>query len=313
MRFSRYAAAILTFSLPICLLSQSVPSVQKAAEQMAREVDKFGAKQILIAPQDGCLLNPLPCEQFESNLRSTLKRVNPDVLFVSRSDLLATIESHGLVPLDAYDRQVLVNLASDAGTEALVEENLSWQGDHYELQAHLYNARRGQMKKRVIAKLAISISGDDPLVYRDPESGVSLIVPKRKTGGFRVFRYPECADCRMPDPRKPSGPIQSVALRMTITNEGQMQQIVVVRSSSEKATEQTLEAANGWRFKPAIDSDGKPFSARILVTVNLTGPLCPAVLPERGDAPRVIVGPRGAFQPCPVLPSYYPQNRPGQF
>jgi TonB family protein len=317
MRFSRihlrYATAFLAFTPCVCLHSQSLPSIQKVSEQIALEVEKTGAKQILVAPQEGCLLDSSLCEQFESNLRSAVPRVNPEVQFVSRGDLLATIKNQGLVALDVYDKQVLVNVASDVGAEALVEENLAWQGDHYELQTQLYAAQTGQIKKQITAKVATSISGDEPLVYRDPESGISLIVSKRKTSGFRVFRYPDCVFCRMPDSWKRSGPRQSVALRMTITNEGQIQQIVVVRSSSQKAAEQTLEAVNGWRFKPAIDSDGNAFSARILVTLELTAPLCPAALPERGDPARVIVGPPGAFQPCPVLPSYYPPNHPGQF
>jgi hypothetical protein len=300
--------ATLSSSAP--LYSQSSPNIESVAERMSIEVQKAHTKRVLVAPESGCLLDSLLCAQFESNLRSALGRANPNAQFVDRNDLVVTAQKHGLVALDVYDKQVLVNLAFEAGAEALIEENISWEADHFELQTRLYEARTGQIKKRIATRIVTSVSGDDPLVYRDSESSVSLIISKRKTNDFRVFRYPECVSCRMPDQWKASGPVESVSVLMTITDGGTIQQMVVTQSTSQRATERTLEVIKGWQFKPAIDSDGKPFAARILVTVGLTAPPCPAALPEHGDSPNVVIGPPGAFQPCPALPRQYPQRWP---
>jgi len=161
-------------------------------------------------------LEPAVCAQFEFNLRDDLVKTIRTVDFVRRDDFIAQVKDHGLLALDAYNRQVLINLASDAGAETLVAENLAWEGGRYELQSYTYHALTDQVTGRLIAKVATSIAGDDPLVFPDPESGASLIIPKRKTGGFRVFRYPECEYCRMPDKWRASGPFEWVALLMTI-------------------------------------------------------------------------------------------------
>jgi TonB family protein len=152
------------------------------------------------------------------------------------------------------------------------------------------------------AKVITSISDGDPLVFQDPESGVSLIVPKRKTSGFRVFRFPECEKCLMPAYLPtPSEFPQSVALLMTVTEQGTIQQIVVANSTGARATEKTLAAVQSWHFKPAIDSSGNPFAARILINVNLTKPLFPPGLPESGDPPKIYRGPNIGGVPQPPV------------
>src|SRR5690349_4253955 len=124
----RLAGALLLLCAPACSNSQSSPTIEKLAEQTARDIENAHGKVILIAPQAGCLLVPALCARFESELRGDLAKTNADTQFITREELIKQAKSHGLLAIVAYDKRVLVNLASDAGAATLVTGNLVWEG-----------------------------------------------------------------------------------------------------------------------------------------------------------------------------------------
>jgi outer membrane biosynthesis protein TonB len=63
-----------------------------------------------------------------------------------------------------------------------------------------------------------------------------------------------------------------VYLRATITEQGAVQQITVMGTPNKGAGEASVAAVSGWRFKPAIDSGGKPFAVRTNISLDLTQP-----------------------------------------
>ena len=244
---------------------------ESLAEHTARIVSKSNTQQILIAQREGCLLDRPTCKESESALRSELVRTIPSAQFISSDATLSQVKKSGLLPIDAYNNQILLALASETGATTLVTENLQWKGDHYELSNHVYDASTGKSLGEFAVKVAPSISGDDPLVFRDPESGVSLIVPKRKTSGFRVFRYPQCEKCPPPVYLATRAQMidEEVSLRVTVTDQGEVQQIVVLSAPNKAANDASVAAVSKWHFKPAIDSDGKSFVARTDISLDL--------------------------------------------
>ena len=244
---------------------------ESLAEHTARIVSKSNTQQILIAQSESCLLDQSTCKDSESALRSELVRTIPSAQFISSDATLSQVKKSGLLPIDAYNNQILLALASETGATTLVTENLQWKGDHYELSNHVYDASTGKSLGEFAVKVAPSISGDDPLVFRDPESGVSLIVPKRKTSGFRVFRYPQCEKCPPPVYLATRAQMndEEVSLRVTVTDQGEVQQIVVLSAPNKAANDASVAAVSKWHFKPAIDSDGKSFVARTDISLDL--------------------------------------------
>jgi TonB family protein len=256
---------------PFDLGPQGHQGFESLAEHTARIVSKSNTQQILIAQREGCLLDQPTCKESKSALRSELVRTIPSAQFISSDATLSQVKKSGLLPIDAYNNQILLALASETGATTLVTENLQWKGDHYELSNHVYDASTGKSLGGFAVKVAPSISGYDPLVFRDPESGVSLIVPKRKTSGFRVFRYPQCEKCPPPVYLATRAQMidEEVSLRVTVTDQGEVQQIVVLSAPNKAANDASVAAVSKWHFKPAIDSDGKSFVARTDISLDL--------------------------------------------
>jgi TonB family protein len=258
---------------PFDLGPQDHQGFESLAEHTTRIVSKSNTQHILIAPREGCLLDQSMCNESESALRSELVRIIPSAQFVSPDAMVSQMKKSGLLPIDAYDNQILMALASETGATTLVTENLQWEGGHYELSNHVYDASTGKSLGQFALKVAPKISGEDPLVFRDPESGISLIIPKRKTSGFRVFRYPQCEKCPPPVYLSAGAKriVEQVSLRVTVTDQGEVRQIVVMGAPNKAANDASVAAVSKWHFKPAIDSDGKPFAVRTDISMDLRG------------------------------------------
>jgi hypothetical protein len=240
----------------------------------AKIIRKTPAQRVLIAPREGCFLDQTLCKASEVALRVELEKAIRGVQFISHDDMVSQIKKHGLLAIDAYDNQILKALSSETGATTLVTENIRWVGGHYELGNHVYDASSGKSLGQFAAKVTSSISGEDPFVYQDQESGVSLIVPKRKTSGFPVFRYPQCETCPAPVYLSAGAKevAEQVSLRVTVTEQGAVQEIVVVGSPNKAAMEASISAVSRWHLKPALDAAGKPFAARTYFTLDLAAP-----------------------------------------
>jgi len=59
-----------------------------------------------------------------------------------------------------------------------------------------------------------------------------------------------------------------VFLQATVTERGRAEQIEVVKGPDSGLANRALAAVRRWRFRPAIDKDGKPRAARIHILVT---------------------------------------------
>jgi TonB family protein len=59
-----------------------------------------------------------------------------------------------------------------------------------------------------------------------------------------------------------------IAFRVTISDQGVAEQISLIRTFDTALATNALQTTRGWRFKPAIGPDGKPFAARVPLEVT---------------------------------------------
>ncbi len=98
--------------------------------------------------------------------------------------------------------------------------------------------------------------GKAKVVDAEKEKDVTKPVVVEKT----IPKYPEDAK-----KEKIQG---AVKLDAIIDKEGKVLELKAVESPDERLTKAAMEAVKGWKFKPAMDSKGKPVQVKITLTVN---------------------------------------------
>jgi TonB family protein len=265
------AAALCLFSLPTS--GQTPAEIQTIANRTAERVAKTHQLHLFVAGLQECKLDPELCTLFEASIRGDLEKIIPGVRFIKRESVINILEGRGFLALDAYTPDVLRAVAMSAGADILVTDTLQWQSDGYELTSEVYDAVQGKKLEQFRAMIPRPVpdSGGEPLVFKDPKSGASIIISRGKQPRSPSVVYPACEKC--PDapytPEARSNRIQGrVLLLLTVTEQGTTEQIGVIDGLGGGLTEQALEAVQSWHFKPAIGKDGKPFATRMPVEVT---------------------------------------------
>ena len=138
--------------------------------------------------------------------------------------------------------------------------------------SEVYDAVQGKKLEQFRTKLARPLPdpSGEPLVFKDLESRASLIIFWGKQVRPPFVVNPACDKCPeaayTPEARA-QGIQGRVVLLATVTEQGTADQIGVIDGLAYGLTEQALEAARSWHFKPAIGKDGKPFAARMPIEV----------------------------------------------
>jgi TonB family protein len=225
-------------------------------------------KSVIIAPRETCNLAPPICEAFDAALRTDLRRTIPGIGIVGREEAVSELKSKGFLAIDAYNPAALRVAALSLNSDAIVTEDLLWQNDGNVLRIMIYDVKTNERLVRP-ESLQVKIFGiapglpDNPFLVGDPDTGVSVIVFKGPMP--KHFAYPGCDRC--PDP-KGVGHMGSVLVIGTITPEGKIESVSVVRTSGPDFTKAALDALRRWRFKPAVGMDGKAFATRSDIEVT---------------------------------------------
>ena len=264
------AAALCVLSLPA--FGQTSAEIETIANRTAERVAKTHQQHVFVAGLLQCQLNAEACTSFEASLHATLEKMVPGVRFVKRENVINILEGRGFIALDAYFSDVLKAVATSAGADILVTETLQWQSDGYELTSEVSDAVQGKKLEQFRAKIAHPApdSGGEPLVFKDSESGVSVIIPRGKQSRQSLVDHPECIRC--PDPtytaEARADRIQGrVLLIATVTEQGAAENIGVIDGLADGLTDQALEVVRSWHFKPATGKDGKPMATRVPIEV----------------------------------------------
>jgi TonB family protein len=265
------ATALCLFSLPVS--GQTPAEIEGLATRTAERVMKTHQQHIFVAGLTGCQLDAEDCALFEASLRATLEKMAPGVHFVKRENVINILEGRGFIAIDAYFPDVLKAVASSAGADVLVTDTLEWQSDGYELTGEVYDELQGKKLDEFRAKIVRPVpdSGGEPMVFTDPESGVSLMIPRGKQSRHPVVEQLLCARCPDPTytPEARADRIQGrVLLLATVTEQGVAEHIGIISGLGDGLTDQALEAARNWRFKPAIGKDGKSVAVRVPIEIT---------------------------------------------
>jgi TonB family protein len=264
-------AALCLFSLPAS--GQTPAEINALASRTAERVAKTHQQHIFVAGLQECRLDAEVCTMFETSVRADLEKMIPGVRFIKRESVINILEGRGFLALDAYMPDVLKAVATSAGANILVTDTLLWQSDGYELTSEVYDAIQAKKLEQFRAKIASPVpdSGGEPLVFKDQESGASIIIFRGKQTSPPIVEYPACLRCPDPSftPEARADRIHGrVLLLATVTEQGLADHIGVLEGLADGLTEQALEAVGNWRFKPAIGKDGKPFATRMPVEVT---------------------------------------------
>jgi TonB family protein len=264
-------AALCLFSLPAS--GQTPAEINALASRTAERVAKTHQQHIFVAGLQECRLDAEVCTMFETSARADLEKMIPGVRFIKRESVINILEGRGFLALDAYMPDVLKAVATSAGADILVTDTLLWQSDGYELTSEVYDAIQAKKLEQFRAKIASPVpdSGGEPLVFKDQESGASIIIFRGKQTSPPIVEYPACLRCPDPSftPEARADRIHGrVLLLATVTEQGLADHIGVLEGLADGLTEQALEAVGNWRFKPAIGKDGKPFATRMPVEVT---------------------------------------------
>jgi len=254
--------------IPTWALAQDSSAMEKLASRTAHELITRKPKVLVIAPRESCNLDFQICQTFESSLRSALQQAVPGIRFIGAAEAVSDLKRKGFFAIDAYNPLALRLVARSLGSEIMVTEDLWWEKSEYKLRIDIRDPKTNERLVpfgRLEIKVARSVpdSPDNPMLVADPEVGVSVIVFKGPLP--RRFVYPGCDRC--PNPES-IGSVGRVELIGTIGPQGKAESVSVVSSPSSAFTAAALETLRGWRFRPAVGTDGKAFATRVSLEVN---------------------------------------------
>jgi TonB family protein len=264
------AAALCVFS--VAASPQTPPEIEMLAARTAERVAKTHRDHLFVAGLEECRLAADLCGAFEASLNAKLEKMVPGAHFVKRESVVNILEGRGFIPMDVYLPDVVKAVATSAGAEILVTDTLLWQRDGYELTSEVFDVAQNKRLEQFRAKIPrpASDTSEEPLVFTDPQSKVSLIVPRDKQARSPGVVPPACISCPAVayTPEARAGGIQGrVLLLVTVTERGTTENIGVIDGLDGGLTDQALEAVQAWRFKPAVGKDGKPFATRMPIEI----------------------------------------------
>ena len=89
---------------------------------------------------------------------------------------------------------------------------------------------------------------------------------KTQSADFSAHSNPSCKECPPPDfpPEARKAKIDSAAvwLEVTVTENGKVKDIQVLRDPGHGFAARAVAAVKNWKFKPALAKDGKPVAVR---------------------------------------------------
>jgi TonB family protein len=262
-------------SIPLRSHAQTSPNeagISKLAKRTAERVAKTQAHHVLVITVQGCLLDPDLCGSLDQKLRVELQMAIPGVQLLTRRDVVPLLPKYGLLPVDAYTSAVEAT-APDLGAEIMVTEALDAIEGGYQVNVTVMDLTKHKNLDEFRANLNQPTLYSGPLIFREPTDGPALVVPARVQDAHNIVKglFPSCEKCPEPQftnearAKKIAG---LVLLVVTITDQGTAEHIAVIRGLGSGLTESAIRAVRGWRFRPAVGPDGKPFATRTPIEVN---------------------------------------------
>ena len=258
------------------LAAQAPREIGRLAAQTAKRITKTYAHRFLITPLASCHGGQEICVQLDQALRAELVKAIPGAQFIERDEAVQHLADQGFLSIDAY-LGALDSVAAAAGAEVVISVERRSAGNKCELHTGVTDAKY----RFVLDDFRVRFSCDAaaktmPVILKDARTGTAILVaaPRPQEApqgpGLSKFRPPTCVSC--PNPRYSGFARQQriqgrVRILATVTEQGTVENARVLSNVEEGLGRVSLEAVNGWQFKPAIGADGNPLSFRTKVEV----------------------------------------------
>jgi TonB family protein len=265
--FAAFAAPAFGQQTDLDLLAARV--AERIAEKKYKTVvvaDFHGLDDRLIA------LGPVLAREFAAALARTGKNLQ----LVESARLQSISRKLKLPAIDLEDPVLLPVLGKLAGAQAAIGGTLELQSGTLLLAIHMTEFRKGPDagldppggQSLGAFRLPLALTPEWKLLMQTalPAPADGLYVP-----GLQGATAPECVDCPYPD-YAPAGLARSiranVVFRVTITPEGAVKNLAIVREIGFGMDQVALAALESWKFKPGHLPDGTPVAVRCLVEVG---------------------------------------------
>lgn len=142
------------------------------------------------------------------------------------------------------------------------------------LAAHVYIAKEEDMASVADWHVGMELSGPYLDAVREPLNSDREIAVKDKSpdkAEMGLSSEPQCIECRAPDYSDAARKAKhrgTSTLVITVTVEGEIQDIAVVKPAGYGLDGAAVEAIQRWKFKPAVDLGGKPIEHRTRIDVE---------------------------------------------
>ena len=248
---------------------QRLIAIEDLASTLAEQIAKSGKKKVVVVDLEGPGAKPVPLGAWLADqLSASLTKAGKDLEVIDRARLRAALEQRQLSTRDIGNPKIANMLAELIGAEVVVKGSFAaaQNGVGITLAASEVPNRMtlGTTTGKIPMTKQMEAILEVPLQTLPPRDGVF----KPGTGGVG---YPSCVHCPSPSytgearRAKLNG---MVVLQATITPQGEVSDMAVVKGPGFGLERNAVEAVRNWRFKPATDQDGKPVAVRVLIEVK---------------------------------------------
>jgi len=248
---------------------QRLIAIEDLASTLAEQIAKSGKKKVVVVDLEGPGAKPVPLGAWLADqLSASLTKAGKDLEVIDRARLRAALEQRQLSTRDIGNPKIANMLAELIGAEVVVKGSFAaaQNGVGITLAASEVPNRMtlGTTTGKIPMTKQMEAILEVPLQTLPPRDGVF----KPGTGGVG---YPSCVHCPSPSytgearRAKLNG---MVVLQATITPQGEVSDIAVVKGPGFGLERNAVEDVRNWRFKPATDQDGKPVAVRVLIEVK---------------------------------------------
>ena len=239
------------------------------AHELAKELSSIGCSKVVVTDFWGPDASWAPFSSWLADQFSTaLRGSGYPIAVVDRSRLLVSLGANGLSEQDELGTSIeLLRVANSLGADTLIQGTYGSAANGIGVTLHAYHVRdHAYMNPDESGTQVAEIRGKIPMqeiaivVPLPPDASKKYLVP-----GEGGVGSPACIYC--PNPQFSAEATKSklqgtVLLDATITAEGSVTQVTVLKGLGHGLDEQAIECVKGWRLRPAIDADGRPVSVR---------------------------------------------------
>jgi TonB family protein len=257
-------AGICFFSGPLASAQQ--PDLDDLAEALSKGIQKARFKSVVVADfvskeGDTSSQGQYLAGQFSQRLDHHKK----NFVVLDRSRLSDALRQAQLLPKDLAAVDSLQRVGSSVPVDAIVTGTIEMNSTQCALTVSVRNVQAGAVLVSSEKSLPSSSFPDNlpPAISNPPSEDIPM-------AGKLGITTPACEYCPYPaytnEARK--NKIQGVVvLLVTVTSEGRVGNIKLVKSPDPSLTEKAIQAVNQWRFKPAT-KDGMPVTVKVPIEVG---------------------------------------------